>query len=92
MSAAELTSPQLAARLHFLAKQLRGEADRWPQHAPIREALMRETRQLTWAFTSAYSKDPAQRAVAECLAEAAVDRLVTVITRRTFASEKGGGQ
>ncbi|QEO08898.1 hypothetical protein [Protaetiibacter larvae] len=91
MSAAELTSPQLAARLHFLAKQLRGEADRHHEHSPLRLALVRESYQLTWAFTSAYAKDPDQRAVAECLADAAVDRLVTVITRRTFASEEGGG-
>jgi len=89
MSAAELTAPQLAARLHFLAKQLRGEADRWPDHSPLRGALVRESYQLTFAFTSAYSKDPGQRAMADALADAAVDRLVAVITRRTFASEEG---
>jgi hypothetical protein len=86
-----MNSTQLASRLVFMAKQLRGEADRWPG---IRgDHLKRGARQLTYAFPKAYSKDPDQRAEAEALLEGAIEFLVATITARTnHALTKGNTQ
>lgn len=76
-----MNSTQLASRLVFMAKQLRGEADR--HTGEVRADLIRAARQCTYAFTAAYSTDPEQRDVTAALLDGAVDYLVNVITART---------
>jgi hypothetical protein len=76
-----MNSTKLASRLVFMAKQLRGEADR--HQGELRADLIRASRQLTYAFTGAYSKDPDRQAVTAALHDGAVDYLVNVISART---------
>lgn len=71
----------IASRLVFMAKELRGEADR--HKGTLHDQLCRASRQLTYAYPKAFSPDPDQRAEAHALVDGAVDYLVTVITHRT---------
>ncbi len=72
---------RLAARLHFMAKQLRGEADR--HQGEQRDQLIRASRQCSYSFPMAYSKDPETQAVAASILDGAIDYLVDVMTART---------
>jgi hypothetical protein len=76
-----MTPAQRAARVYFLAKQCRGEADR--QSGAIRQEMLNRSRQLSYAFTSAYSQNPDVQAQLVALIEATVDALVDIVTART---------
>lgn len=76
-----MNSTKLAARLHFMARQLNGEAHR--HHGEAREQLMRAAAQTRAAFAWAYSRDPEKRASAEAILDGAIDYLVDVMTART---------
>lgn len=72
-----------AARLLFLARQLRGEADRWTQiHPDVVTRLKRDSTQLHYAVAAAYSLDPQREAECDALEEAAIDVLVRLMTAR----------
>ena len=70
-----------AARLLMLARELRGEADRWTDPA-VRVPLMTGSSQLLYAVASAYSNRPDRIAEVDALAEAAINILVTRMTQR----------
>jgi hypothetical protein len=76
-----MNSTQLGGRLMFLAKELRLESNR--HTGKTRAELLRGSRQLSYAYTAAFSKDPDLRAQAEALVDGAIDYLVDVITTRT---------
>lgn len=72
---------QLASRMVWLAKQLRGEADR--QSGEIRVDLIRASSQLIYAHRAAFVTDPERRAEVDALVQGAIDYLVDVVTQRT---------
>lgn len=72
---------RLASRLMFLAAQCRGEAER--QTPALRDELLAQSRQLSYAMHSAYSKDPDVQQQAVALVEATIDHLVDAVTART---------
>lgn len=72
-----------AARLLFLARQLRGEADRWTSlDVTIVERLKRGSTQLHYAVSAAYSLDPQREAECDALEEAAINMLASLMTAR----------
>lgn len=76
-----MNSTQIASRLHFMAQQCRGEADRW--NGETRRELLARARMLALSFPMAYSKDPDVQADAVARIDGAIDCLVDVMTART---------
>jgi hypothetical protein len=70
-----------AARFLFLAKQLRGEADRWSAHRYV-VTLRAASTQLHYAVAAAYSLDPERERELDALEEAAINMLVRYMTAR----------
>ncbi|MDH6181824.1 hypothetical protein M2152_002006 [Microbacteriaceae bacterium SG_E_30_P1] len=82
---------KLASRLHFMASQLKGEAQR--QSSPeMRDELRRSAAQCAAAFRKAYSPDPEELAVAVAILDGAIDYLVGVIITRTEHELAEGNQ
>ena len=78
-----------AAHMVWLAKQLRGEADRWPA-GPVREALVRASTQLVYWHRSSRSNDVEQQAHGLALADGAATYLARVMaTRSGYGPEEG---
>jgi hypothetical protein len=70
-----------AARLMRLARELRGEADRWSAPDYVR-ALKGASTQLHYAVSAAYSLDPERELELDALEEAAINMLVRYMTAR----------
>ncbi len=75
-----MNATKLAARLMWAARQLRDEAELWS--GDRKKTLIHASRQMTWAYRSAFSRNPEDVQAAIALLDAAVKLLGDVIITR----------
>lgn len=75
-----MNATKLAARLMWASRELRTEAQRWT--GDRHDTLVHASRQMTWAYRSAFSRNPEDVQAANALLDAAVKLLGDVIINR----------
>jgi hypothetical protein len=77
-----MTPQLLAARIHFMATQLHGEAQRWGPSSFMRARLDFRRQRLLEKFYGAYSPDPEVRGDAVLSLGVAIDVMVEAASTR----------